>query len=91
MQADLTGELKLDSLMVGSYRIQLATSPDFGNVMFDKVYSFFEDHDTYVDIVATGMRDGRYWVHFAFIDLLETQHPFTAPRMYSYRRPRPGR
>jgi len=86
LEADMSGSLKLETMLMGAYHIQLSTSPDFARPLFDKTYDFMEeDPDVYGDIEALSLQYGNYWARYTFIDLLGLPHPFSAPRPYSYR------
>jgi hypothetical protein len=87
LDVDMSGGLQLDTMLVGAYRIQISTSPDFSRLLFSKVYDFMEDPDVYGDIAVLELRKGTYWVRYAFFDLLGLQHPFARPRAYFYRPP----
>jgi hypothetical protein len=87
LDADMSGSLELETMLVGAYLIQISTSPDFARLLFSKVYDFMEDQDAFGDIAALELRKGYYWVRYAFLDLLGGQHPFSRPRSYAYRPP----
>ncbi|MBI5239481.1 MAG: hypothetical protein HY926_03345 [Elusimicrobia bacterium] len=87
LDTDMSGSLELETMLVGAYLIQMSTAPDFSRLVFNKVYDFMEDQDVFGDIAALELRKGRYWVRYAFLDLLGGQHPFSKPRSYAYRPP----
>lgn len=70
---------------IGSYRVQVSTSPAFGPVLFDKLYPFMADIDLKSDLTAGKVKPGRYWLRYALVDLLGFEHPFTRPQRITLR------
>jgi hypothetical protein len=71
-----------DPAETGSYRVQVATEKEFAHVLFEKIYLFEEGGTLKEDLTKGGLRGGRYWIRLAFIDLLDFQHPYSAPRRF---------
>lgn len=65
---------------LGSYHVQVSSSPSFGRILFDKEYPFMADIDLRKDLMAMEVRAGRYWIRYAVVDLLGFHHPFSKPR-----------
>lgn len=73
-----------DPKALGSYHVQVSTDPSFAAVIFNRVYPFMADIDLDGDLAARGTRRGVYWVRYSIVDLLEFEHPFTAPQRFVY-------
>lgn len=65
---------------IGSYHVQVSSSPSFAPPLFDKVYPFMADIDLKTDLAAMKLKPGSYWIRYALVDLLGFEHPFTRPR-----------
>jgi hypothetical protein len=77
-----------EMLLAGSYQVQVATSAEFSEVLFEKAYNFTADIDLQADLYRAGAEDGYYFVRVAFIDLLNYHAPFSKPRVYRFVRRR---
>lgn len=64
---------------IGSYHVQVSTSPAFGPILFDKIYPFMADIDLKTDLAVKKVPPGGYWLRFALVDLLGFEHPFSRP------------
>ena len=76
-----------DPTALGSYHVQIATSPEFAKVRLDKIYGFMADIDLEGDMGAAGLDGGEYWLRWSIVDLLEFEHPYSRPQRLRYRRP----
>jgi len=65
---------------LGSYHVQVSSSPSFGGVLFDKEYPFMVDIDLRKDLLAMEVKSGRYWLRYGLVDLLGFHHPYSRPR-----------
>lgn len=65
---------------LGSYHVQVSSSPSFGALLFDKEYPFMVDIDLRKDLLAMEVKSGRYWLRYGLVDLLGFHHPFSRPR-----------
>lgn len=65
---------------LGSYHVQVSSSPSFGGILFDKEYPFMVDIDLRKDLLAMEVKSGRYWLRYGLVDLLGFHHPFSRPR-----------
>lgn len=65
---------------LGSYHVQVSSSPSFGGILFDKEYPFMADIDLRKDLLAMEVKAGRYWIRYAVVDLLGFHHPYSRPR-----------
>lgn len=65
---------------IGSYHVQIASSADFGRVLFDKTYPFMGEIDLAKDLEGAPEHLRTLWLRYALVDLLDFEHPFTRPR-----------
>jgi hypothetical protein len=70
----------VDPEELGSYHVQVSSSPSFGGILFDKEYPFMADIDLRQDLLNMEVRHGRYWIRYAVVDLLGFHHPYSRPR-----------
>ena len=85
---DLESIMYSEMLLAGSYQVQIATSAEFSEVLFEKAYNFTADIDLQGDLYRAGAEDGYYFVRVAFVDLLNYHAPFSKPRVYKFARRR---
>lgn len=69
-----------DPSELGTYHVQVSSSPSFGAVLFNKEYPFMANIDLKADLMALDVRPGPYWIRYAIVDLLGFEHPFTRPQ-----------
>lgn len=65
---------------IGSYHVQVSTSPAFGPILFDKVYPFMAEIDLASDLRSGKVKPGVYWMRYALVDLLGFEHPYAKPQ-----------
>lgn len=70
----------VDPEELGSYHVQVSSSPSFGGILFDKEYPFMADIDLRKDLLTMEVKSGRYWLRYGLVDLLGFHHPFSKPR-----------
>lgn len=69
-----------DPNAIGSYHVQIASSPEFARVLFDKVYPFMGEAELNKDLAGAPSRLSEVWIRWSLVDLLDFEHPFTRPR-----------
>ena len=80
-QVDKLLENRLD---VTAYRIQISSTGDFEQPIFDRTYDAMKPIDLINEFDNAGvvMDQDAYWVRIALIDLLDREEKFTKPRLY---------
>lgn len=90
--AEAINVLFFGNLDVASYRVQIATAPEFDTVVYDRVYDFVDSinlNDEYLLFGEGPKIPGMpVWVRQAAIDLLGFEQPFTPAKRYTLRAPR---
>lgn len=89
LEAQPLNMLFMGNLDVASFRVQIATSPEFSKTTFDRVYDFVEDlnlNEEYL-LHGTGQKAAGtpIWVRRSVIDLLGFEQPFSEPRRFTLR------
>lgn len=69
-----------DPTELGSYHVQVSSSPSFGSLVFNKEYPFMANIDLKTDLAAQEVKPGQYWIRYAVVDLLGFEHPFSKPK-----------
>ena len=64
---------------VSAYHVQVAASPEFKQVLFDRLFEAEER----LDLSGSGLTPGEYWVRVAVVDLLGAEGAFKAPKRYA--------
>ncbi len=66
-------------LPISGYRVQASQSRNFEKIVLDKVF----DPDAKIDLTYENVSAGVYWFRISLIDLLGTEQPFSAPKLYT--------
>jgi hypothetical protein len=77
---ELPDSVVSDPSELGSYHVQVSSSPVFASTLFNKVYPFMADIDLESDLAAIELKRGGYWIRWAVVDLLGFEHPFVRPK-----------
>lgn len=86
LNASAVGAMISDPTETGSFRIQISDSESFERILFDKVYLSEERINVRRDLLSSGLAPRAYWARVAFIDLLDYQQPYSAPRKVRLKR-----
>jgi len=76
--------MTLDPASLGSYHVEVSTSPRFRPVFLDNVYGFGTDIKLEDDVDAAGGKTGKYYIRWALIDLLDMEHPFHKTKYFLF-------
>jgi hypothetical protein len=76
--------MTMDPSSLGSYHVEVSTSPRFRPVFLDNVYGFGTDIRLEDDVDAAGGKTGKYYIRWALVDLLDMEHPFHKTKYFIF-------